>query len=126
MTIGSTRSLAHIAVVLTIVVAAEAAFAGPPVTPVALDRLPAGRLVHVTTRTPDSFDAIWIGRDGDRALLLERRDPGRAIAVRIDALLDVRALPEGGKKSNAGNWGFLGGVAGFAAALFWMRAALWS
>jgi hypothetical protein len=109
-------------VALAFALVAEGAFAGPNEGAKSLDRLKAGRLVHVTTKTPPSFDAIWIGRDGDRALF-ERLHPEQTVAVRVDALLDVHELPRARPNGDAGAWGFLGGVAGFVASLFWIRGA---
>jgi hypothetical protein len=104
------RWIKRLAGALLLVFAAEAVFAAPDKGPRSLEKLEAGRAVHVTMKTHEGFDAIWIGRDGDRAVF-ERLYPDETIAVRLDALLKVKALPRPGTYASA--WGLAGFAAGF-------------
>ena len=104
------RWMRGLAGALLLVLAAETGFAAPDEGPRSLEKLDAGRAVHVTMKTHEGFDAIWIGRDGDRAIF-ERLYPDETIAVRLDALLEVKALPRRGAYASA--WGLAGFAAGF-------------
>ena len=90
---------------LLLVFVAETVLAAPDQGPRSLNKLEAGRAVHVTMKTKEGFDAIWMGRDGDRAIF-ERLYPDETIAVRPDALLKVKALPRRGAYASA--WGLAG------------------
>ena len=104
------RWMKGLAGALLLALAAETVPAAPDEGPRSLEKLDAGRAVHVTMKTHEGFDAIWIGRDGDRAIF-ERLYPDETIAVRLDALLKVKALPRRGAYASA--WGLAGFAAGF-------------
>jgi hypothetical protein len=112
------------AAALLLMFASQAAFAGPGEGPRSLRKLEPGRAVHVTMKSHEGFNAIWIGRDGDRAIF-GRLDPDETIGVRLDALLEVKLLPHKREMSreNAA-WGTLGFFAGLFGAMLVMGLAL--
>jgi len=112
------------AAALMLVFASQAAFAAPGEGPRSLRKLEPGRAVHVTMKTHEGFNAIWIGRDGDRAIF-ERFDPDETIGVRLNALLEVKPLPQSREMSreNAA-WGTLGFFAGLFGAMIGIGLAL--
>lgn len=110
----SVQWMKRLAVALTIVLSADAAFAAPS-EPRWVTNIDAGSAVHVTMKADGDFDAIWMGRDGDRAVF-ERFDPHETISVPLDSVRRVRT--RGGQSSrNAPAIGALGAVAGVFGAL---------
>lgn len=109
----------RLAAVLAIVCAAQTAFASPPAVAKSIRHLEPGRVVHVLMKTSPGFSAIWIGRDGDRAIF-QRLDSNEAVAVRMDAMLEVQAQHE----SHAAAFASLGFAAGFFGTLFAIAATL--
>jgi hypothetical protein len=71
----------------------------------------AGSMVQVTMKSGESFEAIWMGRDGDRAVF-ERLNPDEAISVPIDTVHRVRTL-RGRASTNASRYASLGVGVGF-------------
>lgn len=54
-------------------------------------KVEAGSPVQVVMQTGESFDAIWMGRDGDRAVF-ERLYPDETVSVPIASVRRVRML----------------------------------
>jgi hypothetical protein len=108
----NTRWMRVLAGCLLLALVAESVFAGPSEGPRSLRAIEPGRLVHVTMTTHEGFDAIWIGRQGDRGIF-QRLDPDETIGVRLDALLDVRALRA--RSANMAAWRSVGLLAGLFA-----------
>jgi hypothetical protein len=115
------RWMKRLAVVLTLVLVAETAFAAPGDGPRSLKRIEAGRAVRVTMKTQPGFDAIWIGRADDRAIF-ERLDSHETIGIQLDELLEVQVLAQGSGKAQL--WGALGAAAGFFGGLLALGAFL--
>jgi hypothetical protein len=104
------RWITRMAAVVAVVLTADAAFAAQN-TPGWTTSIQAGSAVRVTMKkTDEAFDAIWMGRDGDRAVF-ERFDPRETISVPIDSVRRVR-MRKGSSSPNAGAMGALGAVAG--------------
>jgi len=103
------RWITRMAAVLAVVLTADAAFAAGS-TPGWTINIQAGSAVRVTMKTDEAFDAIWMGRDGDRAVF-ERFDPHETISMPIDSVRRVRTR-RASTSSNAGAMGALGAVAG--------------
>jgi hypothetical protein len=76
------------AVIVAAVLAADASFAAQNTTGRTMN-IQAGSAVRVTMKTDEAFDAIWMGRDGDRAVF-ERFAPYETISVPIDSVRRVR------------------------------------
>lgn len=108
------RWLKPLSLVIAIVFMADVAFAGQT-TPAWTTRIDAGSAVQVTLRNGVVFDAIWMGRDGDRALF--ERFPHETVSV---ALESVRRVKGPGRRSSdtAPAFGVLGAVVGFFGAGF--------
>jgi hypothetical protein len=70
-----------------------------------------GSAVRVTMKTDEAFDAIWLGRDGDRAVF-ERFDPHETISVPLDSVRRM-GTRKGSSSPDAASFGALGAVAGF-------------
>jgi hypothetical protein len=103
------RWITRMAVVVAVVLTADASFAAQH-TPGWTTNIQAGSAVRVTMKTDEAFDAIWMGRDGDRAVF-ERFAPHETISVPLDSVRRVR-MRKGSSSSNAGAMGALGAVAG--------------
>jgi hypothetical protein len=73
--------------------------------------IPPGSAVRVTMKTDEAFDAIWLGRDGDRAAF-ERFDPHETISVPIDSVQRI-GIRKGSSSPDAASFGALGAVVGF-------------
>jgi len=102
--------LKRLSLMIAIGLMADAAFAGQT-TPAWTTRVDAGSAVRVTLRNGVVFDAIWMGRDGDRAVF-ERFDPHETVSVSLEAVRKVKG--RGGPSSaSAQGFGVLGAVAGF-------------
>jgi hypothetical protein len=82
----------------------------------------AGSTVTVTMKTGESFDAIWMGRDTDRALF-QRLHPDEIFSVPIDAVRSVRTI-RGRSATNANPYGALGAAAGFWGAVLLLQFML--
>ena len=82
------RWFASVAAVVALSLSAEAAAGGQQPAGWTMHVRP-GSAVRVTIMTKQTFDAIWIGRDGDRGVF-ERFDPHETFSVPLDALLQVR------------------------------------
>jgi hypothetical protein len=82
----------------------------------------AGSTVTVTMKTGESFDAIWMGRDADRALF-QRLNPDEIFSVPIDSVRSVRTI-RGRSVTNANPYGALGAAAGFWGAVLLLQFML--
>ena len=98
------------AIVLAAVLFSHSAFAAND-TPRWVSAVDAGSPVSVTMRNGGHFEAIWFGRDGDRAVF-ERFDPDETVIVPFSAVRDVR-VRKGHASSKIGLMVALGAVAGF-------------
>jgi hypothetical protein len=78
--------------------------------------MPSGSVVQVVMKKGRPFDAIWMGRDGDRAVF-ERLHPDETLSIRIDAVRRVNVRGAGSTVSSAATGG-LGVAAGFWGAVF--------
>ena len=103
------RWITRMAAVLAVVLTADAAFAAQH-TPGWTTNIQAGSAVRVTMKTDEAFDAIWVGRDGDRAVF-ERFAPHETISVPLDSVRRVRTR-KGSSSPDAGTMGALGAVVG--------------
>jgi hypothetical protein len=103
------RWITRMAAVVAVVLTADAAFAARN-TPGWTMNIQAGSAVRVTMKTDEAFDAIWMGRDGDRAVF-ERFEPHEMISVPLDSVRRVRTR-KAAASPNAGAMGALGAVAG--------------
>jgi anti-sigma factor RsiW len=109
------RWLKRLSLVIAIVLMADLAFAGQT-APSWTTRIDAGSAVRVMLRNGVEFDAIWMGRDGDRAVF-ERFDPHETVSVPLEAVRKVKG--RGGPSSDTAQaFGVLGAVAGFLGAGF--------
>jgi hypothetical protein len=82
------RWFARVAAVVALSLTADAASAGPR-SAGWTTRIQPGSAVRVTIKTNGTFDAIWMGRDGDLGVF-ERFDPHETISVRLDFVQQVR------------------------------------
>lgn len=82
------RWIARVAAVVALSLSAEAARAGSQSAQWTTSVRP-GSEVHVTMSTHETFEAIWMGRDGDRGVF-ERFDPHETISVPLDSVQQVR------------------------------------
>jgi hypothetical protein len=109
------RWIARVAAVVALSLSAEAARAGSRsagwTTSVRL-----GSAVRVTMTTHETFEAIWMGRDGDRAVF-ERFDPRETISVPLDSVeqVRIRKAPMSPEVAVGGVLGVLVGVWGASA-----------
>jgi hypothetical protein len=85
-------------------------------------KIEVGSAVRVTMKTEEAFDAIWMGRDGDRAVF-ERFEPHETIIVPIASVRRVRDR-QSHASSNAQAIGALGAVIGFLGGWFAVVAFL--
>jgi hypothetical protein len=106
----SARMIRTLAVIVVLSLLPDLTFAAQR-QPGWLSKTGAGSVVQVTMKSGESFEAIWMGRDGDRAVF-ERLSPDEAISVSIDAVRRVRML-RGRAATNAGRFATLGVGAGF-------------
>ena len=104
------RWIRRIAVILMLALAPDVAFAAPR-EPRWLKKTSAAAVVQVTMQTGESFEAIWIGRDGDRAVF-ERLSPDEIVSVPIRSVQAVRML-RGRSSSNTAASARLGAATGF-------------
>ena len=104
------RWMKRIAVVLMMALAPDVAFASQR-EPRWLKKTSAAAVVQVTMQTGESFEAIWIGRDGDRAVF-ERLSPDEIVSVPTGSVQAVRML-RGRSSSNAAATARLGAATGF-------------
>jgi len=90
--------------------------------PAWVSKTEAGSVVQVVMQTGESFDAIWMGRDSDRAVF-ERLDPDETVSVPVDSVRHVRMLRGRSSANSAGLTG-LGVATGFwgSALLLWLMA----
>jgi hypothetical protein len=102
------RWIRRVAVIVTMAMVPDVLFATQP-EPKWLTTTGAAAIVEVTMKTGESFDAIWMGRDGDRAVF-ERLHPDEIVSVPIESVRAVRML-RGHSASVA--YGALGVAAGF-------------
>jgi hypothetical protein len=109
------RWIRRVAVIVTLVMSPDVIFAAPR-EPRWLTKTDAGALVEVTMKTGESFEAIWMGRDGDRAVL-ERLSPDETVSVAIGSVRTMRML-RGHSPESAQAYGVLGAAAGFWGALW--------
>ena len=79
---------AFVALLLTLTPALT--FAAPK-QPAWVSKVEAGSRVQVVLQTGESFDAIWMGRDSDRAVF-ERLYPDETVSVPIASVRRVRML----------------------------------
>jgi hypothetical protein len=109
------RWMKRIGTAIACVLMADVAFAdqGAPGWTTSIE---AGSAVRVTMKNDETFDAIWMGRDGDRAVF-ERFYPHETISTPLDAVRKVR-IRKGASSPNAGPMGAAGAVAGVFGALF--------
>ena len=70
----------------------------------------------------ESFDAIWMGPDADRAVF-QRLSPDEIFSVPIDSVRGLRAI-RGRSATNANAYGALGAAAGFWGAVLLLRFML--
>ena len=96
-----------VALTLAMMLTAPVAFAEQP----EWLTLPAGATVQVVMKKGRPFEAIWMGRDGDRAVF-ERLHPDETLSVRIDAVRRVHLRGAAPALSSAAA-GRLGIAAGF-------------
>jgi hypothetical protein len=82
----------------------------------------AGSTVNVTMKTGESFDAIWMGPDGDRAVF-QRLYPDETFSVPIDSVRGVRTI-RGQSVTNVNPYGSLGAAVGFWGALALLQLML--
>jgi len=82
----------------------------------------AGSTVNVTMKTGESFEAIWMGPDGDRAVY-QRLNPDEAFSVPIDSVRDLRTI-RGRSATRANAYGALGATAGFWGAVLLLQFML--
>lgn len=73
--------------------------------------MPSGSVVQVVMKKGRPFDAIWMGRDGDRAVF-ERLNPDETLSIRIDAVRRVHMRGARSELSSAAA-GRIGIAAGF-------------
>jgi hypothetical protein len=114
------RWIRRVAVIVTLVMTPGVMFAAPR-EPRWLTKTDAGVIVEVTMKTGESFEAIWMGRDGDRAVL-ERLNPDETVSVPIGSVRAMRTL-KAPSPASAQAYGVLGAAAGFGGAL-WVLARL--
>jgi hypothetical protein len=107
------RWIARLAAVVAVVLMAETAFAAPK-APRWINIQP-GSAVQVTMTSDETFDAIWLGPDGDQAVF-ERFDPHETISVPTGSVRRVRTR-KGSSSPNAAAFGSLGAVVGVFGAL---------
>jgi len=84
--------------------------------------IPSGSTVQVVMKKGRTFDAIWMGRDGDRAVF-ERLHPDETLSIRIDAVRRVHLRGAGSAVSPRAA-GRLGVAAGFWGAAFLLPLVL--
>jgi hypothetical protein len=82
------RWFARVAAVVVLSLTADAASAGQRSAGWTTSVQP-GSAVRVTIKPNETFDAIWMGRDGDRGVF-ERFDPHETISVPLDSVQQVR------------------------------------
>ena len=82
------RWFARVAAVIALSLMVDAASAGQRSAEWTMSVQP-GSAVRVPTKRDGTFDAIWIGRDGDRGVF-ERFDPHETISVPLDSVQQVR------------------------------------
>jgi hypothetical protein len=82
------RWFARVATVIALSLMVDAASAGQRFAEWTMSVQP-GSAVRVTTTRDETFDAIWIGRDGDRGVF-ERFDPHETISIPLDSVQQVR------------------------------------
>jgi len=105
------RWLKRIAVVVMLAMAPDVAFAGTR-EPGWVKKTGVGTVVEVTLTTGGtSFEAVWMGRDGDRAVF-ERLNPDETLSVPIRSVQTVRMV-RGRSSSNAQRYASLGVASGF-------------
>ena len=77
--------------------------------------MPSGSVVRVVMKKGRPFDAIWMGRDGDRAVF-ERLNPDETLSIRIDAVrrVHMRGARSGLNPAAAGRIGIAAGFWGAA------------
>jgi hypothetical protein len=111
------RWFASMAAVVALSLAADAAFAGPHSAQWTMSVQP-GSAVRVSIKTDQAFDAIWIGRDGDRGVF-ERFDPHETISLPLDSVQQVRIrkAPMSPEVAVGGVLGVLVGVWGASTAI---------
>jgi len=108
----------RIAVVLMTALAPDVAFAAQG-EPRWLKKTSPAAVVQVTMQTGESFEAIWIGPDGDRAVF-ERLNPDEIVSVPTRSVHAVRML-RGRSSSNLAASAQLGAATGF----FGTTVAIW-
>jgi len=86
------------AAVVVVVLTADAA-TGAQAVPGWMTNTQPGSAVHVTMKTGEAFDAIWMGRDGERAVF-ERFDPHETISVPQESVRRVRTRKRSSPSSN--------------------------
>jgi hypothetical protein len=111
------RWLKRLSFVIAIVLMAEVVFAGH--TAPGWTKIDAGSAVRVTMKNAVVFDAIWMGRDGDRAVF-ERFDPRETVSVPFETVRRVKGLG-GPSSASAQGFGLLGAAAGFWGAAVLLR-----
>jgi hypothetical protein len=105
------RWMKRIAVVAMLAMAPDVVFAGTR-EPGWVKKTGVGTVVEVTLTTGGtSFEAIWMGRDGDRAVF-ERLNPDETLSVPIRAVQTLRIV-RGRSSSNAPTYASLGVASGF-------------
>ena len=111
------RWLKRLSFVIAIAFTADSVFAGQ--TAPGWTNIDAGSAVRVTMKNAVVFDAIWMGRDGDRAVF-ERFDPHETVSVPLEAVRRVKGLG-GPSSASAQGFGMLGVAAGFLGAGLLLR-----
>jgi hypothetical protein len=111
------RWFARVAAVIALSLMVDAASAGQRSAGWTMSVKP-GSAVRVTTKRDEAFDAIWIGRDGDRGVF-ERFDPHETISVPLDSVQQVRIrkAPMSPEVAVGGVLGILVGVWGASTAI---------
>jgi hypothetical protein len=111
------RWFARVAAVIALSLMVDAASAGQRSDGWTMSVKP-GSAVRVNTKRDEAFDAIWIGRDGDRGVF-ERFNPHETISVPLDSVQQVRIrkAPMSPEVAVGGVLGILVGVWGASTAI---------
>jgi len=115
------RWIRKLAVVVMVTVMPDVTFAAQR-QPRWVKKIDAGSTVNVTMKTGESFEAIWMGRDRDRAVF-QRLDPDEAFSVPIDSVRGLRTI-RGRSATRANAYGALGAAAGFWGAVLLLQFML--